>query len=449
MAWRRRRGKKWLVCWKSPVTGKERSRGGFLTAADADAFIRDHVGPCEARGVDWEPPRHEEEASLVTAMHAYLDHVRLTKAPGTEHNRTVSLELFRRFVTTTAPSPTLAVLSKTTLTRFLAWLRLPETSRRKGGRSIDAARKAVEHVQAFWAWLADDDAFAEQTPRPRKLADLRGMRAPRTPTKAPTWADMDACIAALAREVPGQRPQRDVTYHVLVAVFERCTGLRVSQVDRLIVGDVDVDAGVLTIRGELGKSHQEKAGRMMPLAPALIPIAKELVAGRAFDQPLIPRRQRASEQNRRLRMQQAWAASGVPAAIWKQRVNHAFRKGFSTELARAGVDREIRDFLTGHSLGIVGVYTDPAAYGLTSAVAHVAPLSPAAAAAVDVFVDDGAVARNLTDSGRTTMTTTTATAHRNANMEGGSAPGGIHHACSRDDALRAEPPQPAHHNATN
>ena len=385
MAWRRRRGKKWLVCWTSPVTGKERSRGSFITAADADAFIRDHIGPCEARGVDWEPPRHEEGASLVTAMNAYLDHVRLTKAPGTERNRTISLELFRRFVTSTTPSPKLTVLSKSTLTRFLAWLLTPESSIR-GGRSVDYSRKAVEHVQAFWAWLADDDAYADQTPRPRKLTDLRGMRSPRTPTKAPTWADMDACIAALARPVAGQRPQRDVTYHVLVAVIERCTGRRGSQVDRLRVGDIDlVEAGgVLTIRGELGKSHQEKGGRMMPIAPALLPTLKSLVEGREASDLLVPRRQETSEQKRRRRVAQAWAASGVPEAIWKRRVNHSLRKGFSTELARAGVVREIRDFLTGHALGISGVYTDPLAYDLTSAVAHVAPLSPAAAEAVAV-----------------------------------------------------------------
>jgi integrase len=394
MAWRRRRGKKWLVCWMSPVTGKERSRGGFVTAADADAFIRDHVGPCEARGVDWEPPRHAEGASLVTAMNAYLDHVRLTKAPGTERNRTISLELFRRFVTDATPSPTLTVLSKSTLTRFLAWLLTPESSVR-GGRSVDAARKAVEHVQGFWAWLADDDAYADQTPRPRKLADLRGMRSPRTPTKAPTWADMDACIAALARPVAGQRPQRDVTYHVLVAVIERCTGLRVSQVDRLLVGDVDLveDGGVLTIRGELGKSHQERGGRMMPIAPALLPTLRSLVAGREAAELLVPRRQNASEQKRRLRVAQAWAASGVPAAVWKQRPNHAFRKGFSTELARAGVDREVRDFLTGHALGIAGVYTDASALALKAAVAHVAPLTPAAADAVAVVLSTTITAR--------------------------------------------------------
>jgi hypothetical protein len=383
MAFRRRRGKKWLVSWTSPVTGVERSRGGFPTAAQADAF-KVEVEGLVARGLDWEPPRATEEATLVSAMHAYLDHVEMTKAAGTARNRTISLELFRRFIEETTPSTaplTLAVLTKQALTRFLAWLRTPESSRR-GGRSEDAIRKAVEHVQLFWAWAGDDDDHEAVTPRPRKLAELSGIRSPRTPTRAPTWADMDAAIAALA--VPDERLRnRGIAYHVLVATLERCTGLRVSQVDRLQVGDVELATGVLTFRGELGKSQQERAGRLLPIAPVLLPVLSRLVAGRAAGELLVPRQHEASEQAKRRRLCQAWSAAGVPEAVWAQRPNHAFRKGFSTELARAGVVAEVRDFLTGHSAGIAGFYTDPSALPLMQAVAHVAPFAPAAAEAIE------------------------------------------------------------------
>ena len=383
MAWRRKAGKKWLVCWRHPITGEDQSKGGHPTAKAADDFIT-VVETLHSQGINWEPPAAAEAVPLMTtAMDGYLDHVALTKSEGTTYNRRMSLELFRRFVEETTPSATLDVLTKTLLTRFLSWLKDPANSTRKAGRSVDFIRKCVEHVQGFWAWAADDDAYVAMTPRPRRLTELRGMRSPRTPTRAPTWADMDAQIAALGAPAEGQRVQRDFAFHILIAVIERCTGLRVSQAERLIVGDVDAGLGVLTFRGELGKSHQEKAGRLMPIAPVLLEVLRRLVAGRAAGELLVPRRGRSAASNKRKRMAEAWVLAQVPEAVWKQRVNHAFRKGFSSELARAGVPKEVRDFLTGHSAGISGFYTDPAALDLTTAVAKVAPFSAAAWVVID------------------------------------------------------------------
>lgn len=384
MAHRKRRGKKWLVVWTSPTTGKERSRGGFPIASDADRF-KVEVEGLTARGLDWEPPRpvDTDETSVGAAVAAYLDHVELTKARRTAYQRTMSLKLFQEFLATTKSS-SMAALSKALLTSFVRWLKMPETSQR-GGRGDDHVKKTAEHVQLFWAWAADDDdRFARVTPPARKLADLRGMRSPRTPTRAPTWADMDAVIAALgnpAVEARG-RLQRDVVHHVLLAAVLRCTGFRVSQAEGLLVGDVDVGLAVLTFRGELGKSHQERTGRLLPIAPTLLEVLRPLVAGRARTEPLVPARSKAAAQNRRERVADAWRAAGVPEAIWKQRVNHAFRKGFSSELARAGVSVEVRDFLTGHSGGLAGIYTDPDALGLRAAVEKVAPFSAAAATAI-------------------------------------------------------------------
>lgn len=398
MAWKRKRGKKWLVCWTSPVTGKERSRGGFVSAKDAEAFIRDEVGPCEARGLDWEPPQPPAAAEgLLTAMHAYLDYVELTLSAGTAKNRTISLELFRRFLEGQGVTDAgLDVLTRANLIAFLAWLKSPESSRR-GGRSVDATRKALEHVQLFWAWCFDEDKFAPSTPQPKKLRDLRNMRSPQTPTRAPTWADADALITALAREVPGQREQRDIVGLVLTAAIERCTGLRVSQVLRLEVRDFDVATGVLTLRGELGKSKQEQAGRLMPVAPVCAPVLAALCDQREPGELLVPLREVAA-QTQRKRMAEAWVAAGVNEAVWKQRTNHSLRKCFSTELARAGVDREMRDFLTGHAMGIAGIYTDPSALPLRSAVAHVAAFSPTALEAVEVALSRWKQAR---ENGRT------------------------------------------------
>ncbi len=382
MAWKQKSGKKWTVRWRHPITGAPRSKGGHPTARAATDFIT-VVEALNAQGLDWEPPALPEQAALVTALNAYLDHVELTKSKGTTYNRTISLELFRRFVEETTPAASLNVLTKTLLTGFLAWLKLPANSQRKAGRSSDFTRKCVEHVQGFWAWAADDDAFVDKTPRPRRLAELRGLRSPRTPTRAPTWADMDAMIAALGVQPAGQRVQRDFAFHILSAVIQRCTGLRVSQVDRLIVGDVDVALGVLTFRGELGKSHQERAGRLLPIAPPLLPVLRRMTGHREPAELLVARIGNPAGSNSRERMAEAWTLAKVPPAVWKQRPNHALRKGFSSELARSGISKEVRDFLTGHSAGIAGFYTDPDALDLRGAVDKVAPFAPAAWVVID------------------------------------------------------------------
>lgn len=66
-------------------------------------------------------------------------------------------------------------------------------------------------------------------------------------------------------------------------------------------------------------------------------------------------------------------------AAWKGRPHHAFRKGFVTELRRAGADADAVEYLVGHSLGLRGVYTDPDALALRAAVALVPPLGGAGA----------------------------------------------------------------------
>jgi len=57
--------------------------------------------------------------------------------------------------------------------------------------------------------------------------------------------------------------------------------------------------------------------------------------------------------------------------------HHAYRKGFISELKRAGADPDAVEYLVGHSLGLRGVYTDPDALPLRDAVNRIPPL-PAA-----------------------------------------------------------------------
>ena len=63
--------------------------------------------------------------------------------------------------------------------------------------------------------------------------------------------------------------------------------------------------------------------------------------------------------------------SGVRKEAWEGRPHHAFRKGFVSELKRAGADPDAVEFLVGHSLGLRGVYIDPDALPLAHAIGRI------------------------------------------------------------------------------
>ena len=126
----------------------------------------------------------------------------------------------------------------------LAWAVLPG-----GDPSWHAYRLAA--VRAFAAWLhtADPDA---QVP-PAQLVPSRKLRA--TP-----YLYAGAQITAIIGAASSLRfPLRVATYQTLIGLLA-VTGMRVGEAINLDRGDVDLDAGVLTIRqGKHGKS------RLIPL----------------------------------------------------------------------------------------------------------------------------------------------------------------------------------------
>jgi integrase len=227
-------------------------------------------------------------------------------------------------------------------------------------RQDSTRRKIVEVVQLAWEWAYNDDELAEGVPSPRSIEMRRKEGAP---TVAPTWTEMDAVIHAF----PEGSWQRQL------AIVLRFTGLRVQQALGLRWDDVDMDEATLTIRGELGKSRQERRGRIVPLSPHLMSI---LAGWGKREGYLIPtNRQARRERLARPRdLGRAWDRAGVRKGAWEGRPHHAFRKGFVSELRRAGADPDVVEVLVGHSLGLRGVYTDPDALPMREAVALIPPI---------------------------------------------------------------------------
>ncbi len=227
-------------------------------------------------------------------------------------------------------------------------------------RARATCRKAVEVVQGAWAWAAEQDEYDGMVPRPKKVR-LPSLSS--DPTVAPTWAEMDAVIA-----VASEGQQR-------LAVLLRFTGLRVQQVMGLRWEDLDLRKGTLTVRGELGKTKQERRGRVVPLSPLLIDELRSWGPGIGW---IVPSRRKAdgprAREARARDMRRLWKRAGVRDEVWTGRPHHCFRKGFTSGLKRLRADDEAVEYLLGHSLQLRGVYTDPHALPLIDAVKLIPPI---------------------------------------------------------------------------
>lgn len=278
---------------------------------------------------------------------------------GTSVRIALAMKLFRRF-RVEAGVHLVSQLSRQMLADFNAWLALPRTSRHgKIARDAETIRKNTSIVQRMWQWAYDNDETST-VPPPRKL------KMPSAPGKiviAPTWAEMDACIAACETE-----------WHRQLAVVMRFTGLRVNQAMGLLWSDFDLARATLTVRGELGKTAQEMRGRVVPVSPHLV----KMLEGWGTRDGFVVKSNRKGERERVARardMERAWKRAGVRDVAWKGSPNHSFRDGFISGLERLGANKEAVEVLVGHSLGLRGRYVDHDALGLPAAVALVPPMN--------------------------------------------------------------------------
>ncbi len=213
------------------------------------------------------------------------------------------------------------------------------------------ARERVRKIEDLWRRLYDHEKHGELTPRPRRLEDLPQDPVPLMP--APTWEEMDAAVLAAGG------------WYRNLFLLARYTGLRKNQLMRLIWDDVDLDQALLRVRPELGKTHHEKRGRVVPISPHLV---EELAGWGVRDGWLIdtgPRNQ-TREPHRRWVLE-IWKRAKVRREVWgsthgrRGQPLHAFRHGFITGLVLGGAQLHLVQQLVGHKPRSVteAVYIDP------------------------------------------------------------------------------------------
>ena len=355
-----RRGK-FLVRWRDP-DGETRSR---VCPDEKTAWrVKLDIERAVAEGKRWQPRDARPEPELVEILEAYSRRCARVLAEGTALRYAQTMDVFVRWLRErhgARAKLTGSLLSSKLLEEFFEYL--GSTGLHGRARGLDTRRKNVEVIQLAWKFAANSDAYADFVPPPRAI------EMPRSPAQvpvAPRWAEIDAFVWRLT------------DWNQQVAILMRFTGLRVAQTTFLTWPDVDLARGSLIVRGELGKSKQEKRGRVVPISPHLVEILQAWgpkPAGYLVEAA----RARGGDRERMVRqraMRQAWADIEAREDIWRGRPSHAIRKGFISGLKRAGADDEAVEYLVGHSLHLRGVYNDPDALPLRDAVALVPPLSP-------------------------------------------------------------------------
>jgi integrase len=347
------RSGRYQVRWKNP-DGTFAART-FTKKADAKEHER-VTARCEELGVFWKPEEPVRIPSLEDGVIAFLVHLSDTREPPTIEQYKKAIEQFGRALDAAGiHAMTVADWTLEHLRIFRRWLEA-DTSRRSAGRAPDTVRRLVEKIETLWSWLFTSN-FHNSVPKPQSLEIPK---APQTPVRAPTFDESARCVLACEGEY---RRMATLAYGI---------GLRISQVCDLLWSDVDFEQGLLTIRGELGKTEAEQQGRIIPLAEWLL---KEMATWGTREGKIV--KLTVSRQARERYMHRAWERAGVRAEIHKQRPDHAFRRGFLSGVKRAGADSEAAEFYVGHAIpGARGRYIDAAFLELRAVVAHVPPLLP-------------------------------------------------------------------------
>lgn len=282
-----------------------------------------------------------------------------------------------------------ATIDRLTSTTIGAW----DASRVEQGIGENTREGNLVAVCAMWQWAWEHRAdVAMGAAEPVRVA--RPGRTDR-PACAPSWAEAAACIAMIDPACIGYRR----------AICAYYTGLRTFQItgmtylDRLHLGGAIIQKGCRMATGEVcvivelpagkmtvikGKTKAETAmRRCLPIAPPLLALLREWHA----EDPS-PRVCFGNEQHAVATITTAWkmaAAAGKarpevfgPSVLTGKEAltpNHAFRRGFVTNLKRAGADTEAVEYMVGHAMpGVRGAYLDTVALSLKETVAKIPPL---------------------------------------------------------------------------
>ena len=323
--------------------------------------LKREVEQAAALGRRWEDERTAAVSTIGAIVDAFTDMSAVSRKRRTADWRASTIA---RFIDWAGASTPASELSASLLRSYADHLRDEE---------IRTVSRYVALVEQVWAWARKQPSAWPGVPDVERItgADLElAHPAPRVAIDTVTWDDVDAMIYALTYEgAPkgqgagyGYRPQWE--HHRRVAIFQRFTGLRVSQILTMETSDVDLKRGRVMIRAGAEGAKGQKRDTATPLHPLLVAAIKKWPKGRQFlfgrratkgprrGQEVAPRGDGVAEV-----FTYAWERAEVPLARWaaverdRARPTNAIRARWKSAIAGAA-DYRLAALMVGQSVGM-------------------------------------------------------------------------------------------------
>ena len=278
--------------------------------------------------------------SLDGAIQQFLDHLRVERelTPATLEAYGRDLTVFASFAGARKLKSASAVRSVDILD-FLAFLTERKLAARSQARRLIALRQLFKFLKAERVCPQNPTEDVDLPRYGRKLPDFL------------TIDEVDRLLAAPDRRRP--RGARDAA--MLETLY--ATGLRVSELVRIRLRDVNFDAGYLMT---VGKGRKE---RLVPIGEAALASLRSYVevARRAFAGPRALDALFLTHHGRAMTRQGFWKLLGryaAAAGIRKRISPHKLRHSFATHLIERGADLRAVQAMLGHAdIGTTEIYT--------------------------------------------------------------------------------------------
>jgi integrase/recombinase XerD len=214
------------------------------------------------------------------------------------------------------------------------------------GRAPRSVARWIVAVRGFYGWLRERGIVADDP--------ARRLEAPRPWRSLPKCLSLDEVDRLL--DAPDRSVARGLRDAAMLEVLY-ATGLRVSELVNLRLGDLRLDAGYLTCTGKGSKERVVPLGATAnsALQRFLAEGRPELLGGRRTEVLFVNRR------GTRLTRQGFWKnlkSYGRAAAIDGPLTPHALRHSFATHLLERGADLRTVQVLLGHAdVSTTEIYT--------------------------------------------------------------------------------------------
>jgi integrase/recombinase XerC len=223
-----------------------------------------------------------------------------------------------------------------------AQLRLFVAERHHGGLSGRSLQRLLSGVRAFYRFLLQRD-LAQHNP-------AVGIKAPKSSKRLPKTLSADEAVKLVAIDVNGPLAARD---RAMLELFYS-SGLRLSELTGLNLGELDLTDGMVRVRGKGGKERDVPVGEH-----ALAALQQWLLARTKYspqDEALFigPNGKRLSTRHI-ARLVKAWARrQGISQPVHPHMLRHSFA---SHVLESSGDLRAVQELLGHANLSTTQIYT--------------------------------------------------------------------------------------------